>query len=37
MKMPFGKYKGLQLVDFKKPYLVCFSHKGSSGFLKNPV
>ena len=28
MKMPFGKYKGLRLVDQPEPYLVWFSRKG---------
>ncbi len=28
MKMPFGKYKGLRLVDLPEPYLVWFSTKG---------
>ena len=28
MKMPFGKYKGLLLVDLPEPYLVWFSRKG---------
>ncbi len=28
MKMPFGKYKGLRLVDLPEPYLVWFSQKG---------
>ena len=27
-KMPFGKYKGIRLVDLPEPYLVCFSQKG---------
>jgi len=27
-KMPFGKYKGLQLVDLPERYLVWFSQKG---------
>ena len=27
-KMPFGKYKGIRLVDLPEPYLVWFSHKG---------
>jgi hypothetical protein len=26
--MPFGKYKGLRLVDLPEPYLVWFSQKG---------
>ncbi len=28
MKMPFGKYKGLLLIDLPEPYLVWFSRKG---------
>lgn len=28
MKMPFGKYKGLRLIDLPEPYLVWFSRKG---------
>jgi len=28
MKMPFGKYKGLRLVDLPEAYLVWFSRKG---------
>ncbi|MBA3010342.1 MAG: DUF3820 family protein [Proteobacteria bacterium] len=28
MRMPFGKYKGLLLVDLPEPYLVWFSRKG---------
>ena len=28
MKMPFGKYKGVCLVDLPEPYLVWFSQKG---------
>jgi hypothetical protein len=28
MRMPFGKYKGLRLVDLPEPYLVWFSRKG---------
>ena len=28
MKMPFGKYKGLRLVDLPEPYVVWFSQKG---------
>ena len=28
MKMPFGKYKGLRLVDLPEPYLVWFSRQG---------
>jgi len=27
-KMPFGKYKGIRLVDLPEPYLVWFSQKG---------
>lgn len=27
-KMPFGKYKGLRLVDLPEPYVVWFSKKG---------
>ena len=27
-QMPFGKYKGLFLVDLPEPYLVWFSQKG---------
>jgi len=27
-KMPFGKYKGLRLVDLPEPYLVWFAQKG---------
>lgn len=27
-KMPFGKYKGLRLVDLPEPYIVWFSQKG---------
>jgi uncharacterized protein (DUF3820 family) len=26
--MPFGKYKGMRLVDLPEPYLVWFSQKG---------
>ena len=26
--MPFGKYKGIHLVDLPEPYLVWFSQKG---------
>ena len=26
--MPFGKYKGLRLVDLPEPYLVWFAQKG---------
>jgi uncharacterized protein (DUF3820 family) len=28
MKMPYGKYKGLRLVDLPERYLVWFSQKG---------
>jgi hypothetical protein len=28
MKMPYGKYKGLRLVDLPEPYIVWFSQKG---------
>ncbi len=28
MKMPFGKYKTLLLIDLPEPYLVWFSQKG---------
>lgn len=27
-RMPFGKYKGIRLVDLPEPYLVWFSQKG---------
>jgi len=27
MKMPFGKYKGLRLLNLPEPYLVWFSRK----------
>ncbi|WP_300463186.1 DUF3820 family protein [Desulfobacula sp.] len=27
-KMPYGKYKGLRLVDLPEPYIVWFSQKG---------
>ncbi len=30
-KMPFGKYKGLRLVDLPERYLVWFSQKGFPG------
>ena len=26
--MPYGKYKGIRLVDLPEPYLVWFSQKG---------
>lgn len=28
MRMPFGKYKGLLLVDLPEPYVVWFSQQG---------
>lgn len=28
MKMPFGKYQGIRLVDLPEPYVVWFSRKG---------
>ena len=28
-KMPFGKYKGLRLVDLPEPYVVWLSQKGT--------
>ena len=28
MKMPFGKYKGVALVDLPEPYVVWFKEKG---------
>ena len=28
VKMPYGKYKGVRLVDLPEPYLVWFSQKG---------
>lgn len=28
MKMPFGKYKGLLLIDLPEPYVVWFSQNG---------
>lgn len=32
--MPFGKYKGIRLIDLPEPYLVWFSRKGfPSGHL----
>ncbi len=27
-RMPFGKYKGIRLVDLPEPYLVWFSRQG---------
>ena len=27
-KMPFGKYKGVRLIDLPEPYLVWFCQKG---------
>ena len=27
-RMPFGKYKGVKLIDLPEPYLVWFSRKG---------
>ncbi len=27
-KMPFGKYKGLSLIDLPEPYVIWFSQKG---------
>ena len=27
-KMPYGKYKGIRLVDLPEPYIVWFSQKG---------
>lgn len=27
-RMPYGKYKGLRLVDLPEPYLIWFSRKG---------
>jgi len=30
-RMPFGKYKGLRLVDLPEPYIVWFSQKGFPG------
>ncbi len=27
-KMPFGKYKGLPLIDLPEPYVIWFSQKG---------
>lgn len=28
MRMPFGKYQGLRLIDLPEPYVVWFSQKG---------
>jgi uncharacterized protein len=28
MKMPFGKYKGICLIDLPEPYIVWFKNKG---------
>ena len=28
MKMPFGKYKGVPLIDLPEPYVVWFARKG---------
>jgi hypothetical protein len=28
MKMPFGKYKGVRLIDLPEPYVVWFASKG---------
>lgn len=28
MRMPFGKYKGLFLIDLPEPYVIWFSQKG---------
>ncbi|KIG15768.1 hypothetical protein DB30_05338 [Enhygromyxa salina] len=28
MRMPFGKYEGVTLIDLPQPYLVWFSQKG---------
>ena len=28
MKMPFGKYQGLRLIDLPEPYVVWFHQKG---------
>jgi uncharacterized protein (DUF3820 family) len=28
MKMPFGRYKGMALIDVPEPYVVWFSQKG---------
>ncbi len=31
MKMPFGKYKGINLIDIPEPYLVWFARQGFPG------
>ena len=31
MKMPFGKYQGVALIDLPEPYVVWFSQKGFPG------
>lgn len=31
MKMPFGKYKGSNLIDLPEPYLVWFARQGFPG------
>ncbi|MBU1168467.1 MAG: DUF3820 family protein [Proteobacteria bacterium] len=31
MRMPFGKYKGLLLIDLPEPYVIWFSQKGFPG------
>lgn len=28
MPMPFGKYKGIVLIDLPEPYLLWFAHRG---------
>ncbi len=28
MRMPFGRYKGLRLIDLPEPYVVWFTQKG---------
>lgn len=28
MRMPFGKYKGLLLIDLPEPYVIWFEHQG---------
>lgn len=28
MRMPFGKYKGVRLIDLPEPYVVWFANKG---------